>query len=193
MEPSRTPELTEAFPEDLRGSVRAVLEATSREQFALPRSLDDIGLVTLNGERLRIPARIYRAEPDWSRVRSRKLVERSITACLYTRHHDGYVRERALAHLPPVEEPWMAPFVIQLLGEYVIELVERAAMRIEGSPKAAYVVFLRENAGFLGLTTQRATSYWKEYHRQRFWKREDYPAFPALATLLRWRSSDTTA
>ena len=193
MEPSRTPELTEAFPEDLRESVRAVLEATSREQSPLVRSPNDIGLVTLNGERLRIPARIYRDEPDWSWVRSRKPVERSVAACLYTRHHDGYVRERALSHLPPVEAPWMAPFVIQLLGEYVIELVERAAMLIQGSPNTAFVVFLRENAGFLDLTAQRATSYWNEYHRRRFRKREEYPAFPAIATLLRWRSSHTAA
>ena len=117
-----------------------------------------------------------------------------LTAGYYnTRHHDGYVRERALAHLPPVEEPWMAPFVIQLLGEYVIELVERAATLIEGPPNPAFVVFLRENAGFLGLTAQRAASYWNEYHRRRFRKREEYPAFPAIATLLRWRSSDMAA
>jgi len=45
----------------------------------------------------------------------------------------------------------------------------------------------------LRLTTDRATSYWNEYYRQRFWSRDEYPAFRAIATLTRWLSSDTVA
>ena len=84
-----------------------------------------------------------------------------------------------------------APFIIQLLGEYVIELVERAASLIESAPKAGYVAFARENPDFLRLTTQRAASYWNVYYRGRIRKRADYPAFPALATLIAWSSSET--
>jgi len=84
-----------------------------------------------------------------------------------------------------------APFIIQLLGEYVIELVERAASLIESAPKAGYVAFARENPDFLRLTTQRAASYWNAYYRGRIRKRADYPAFPALATLIAWSSSET--
>ena len=148
------------------------------------RSPDDIGIVAVGGDQLRIPARIYNAEPDWASVRSLGPVEQSIVACLYTRHHDGRVRERALAHISNLNEAWVAPFVIQLLGEYVIELVEQAASILAQEPKSVYGSFLRENPEFLRLTMDRATSYWNEYYRQRFRKREDYPALRAIATLM---------
>ena len=193
MEPNQAPDFTEAFPDGLSARVRAVLEATSLGPSTQKRSQDDIGPITLNGQQLRIPARIYNPEPDWAIVRSLGDVERSIAACLFTRHHDGRVRERALTRVPVSVEPWAAPFVIQLLGEYVIELVERAASLIEGAPKAGYVAFARENPDFLRLTTQRATSYWNAYYRDRIRKRANYPAFPALATLIRWSSSEPAA
>src|SRR4051812_28754739 len=184
MEAKQNPDFTEAFPAGLSVRVRAVLEATSLGPSAQKRSPDDIGPIALNGQRLRIPARIYNPEPDWAIVRSLGDVERSIAACLFTRHHDGRVRERALTQVPVCVEPWAAPFVVQLLGEYVIELVERAAFLIEGTPQAGYVAFARENPDFVRLTTQRATSYWNAYYRDRIRKRADYPAFPALARLI---------
>src|SRR5262245_48570015 len=154
MERNQAPDLTEAFPERLAQSVRAVLEATSQEPSTQQRSPDDIGVIRLQGQPLLIPTRIYNPEPDWALVRLLGGIEQSVAACLFTRHHNGRVRERALAQLPVSDEPWVAPFVIQLLGEYVIELVERAAYLIEAWPKAGYVMFARENLDFLSLTAQ---------------------------------------
>jgi hypothetical protein len=193
MEPNQARDLTEAFPAGLSARVRAVLEATSLGPSTQKLRQDDIGPIIVNGQQLRIPFRIYNPEPDWAIVRSMGDVERSIAACVFTRHHDGRVRERALTQVPVSVESWAAPFVVQLLGEYVIELVERAASLIEVAPQAGYVAFARENPDFLRLTTQRATSYWNAYHRDRLRNRADYPAFPALARLIRWSSSETTA
>jgi hypothetical protein len=191
MEPNQAPDFTQAFPDGLAARVRAVLEATSLGRSAQKRSQHDIGPITLNGKQLRIPARIYNPEPARTIVRSLGDVERSIAACLFTRHHDGHVRERALTQIPVSVESWVAPFIIQLLGEYVIELVERAASLIEGAPTAGYVAFARENPDFLRLTSQRATSYWNAYYREGIRTRADYPAFPPLARLIRWSSSET--
>lgn len=194
MESNQAPDLTQAFPDRLSPSVRAVLEATfAPGPFTQERSQGDIGVIRLGGQRLLIPARIYNPEPEWAFVRSLGGIEQSIAACLFTRHHDGRVRERALGEIPVSVESWVAPFIIQLLGEYVIELVERAASLIEAGPKAGYVVFARENPDFLSLTAQRATSYWNAYYRRRIRKREDYPAFPALAMLIKWSLSETAA
>ena len=178
------PDLVEAFPESLHSHVRAVLAVIPGT--AQPRSAADIGSITLNGRPLRIPARIYLPEPDWREIDSLAAVERSIAACLYTLHHDGHVRQRALERVATLDQMWAAPFVLQLLGEYVIELVTGAASLLQGPPKDAFVVFLRENPEFLELIAQRATSYWNVYYRTQFRKREDYPAFPAIATLRQW-------
>src|SRR5690348_8275158 len=99
MASNQTPELTQAFPEHLRRSVLAVLEAIPDGPSAAGRSPDDIGVIALNCDPLRIPGRIYIPEPDWFLVRSLGDLEQSIAACLYTRHHNGHVRERALAHI----------------------------------------------------------------------------------------------
>jgi len=184
------PDLTEAFPESLRSHVREVLAVLPTPQ---PRRPDDIGAITLHGKPLRIPARVYHPEPDWREIDSLPAIEQLIAACLYTRHHDGYVRQRALERAITIDEVWVAPFVLQLLGEYVLELVAKVAVVLTGPPRHAFVSFLRENPGFLDLTTQRATSYWNEYHRTQFARHEDYPAFFALITLRRWLSGDTAA
>jgi hypothetical protein len=46
------------------------------------------------------------------------------------RHHDGFGRQRQLKTLLDADEPWTAPFIVQLLGEYVIQIcrdIERFA------------------------------------------------------------------
>ena len=45
-----------------------------------------------------------------------------MTAAIYSRHPDGRVRQRALGTLLDFDEPWTAPFIMQLLGEYVIQI-----------------------------------------------------------------------
>jgi hypothetical protein len=183
---SDTPVLIEAFPPTLESHVRAVVAIMQTPSH--PRSSDDIGPITINGHPLRIPARIYHPELGSPDIASLSQTEQSIAACLYTRHHDGHVRQRALARALDIDEAWAAPFVLQLLGEYVIELVEMVAGAVKGPPKASLMAFLRENPSFLQLTTERATSYWNEYYRGRFSRREDYPALSAIATLRDWLS-----
>jgi hypothetical protein len=77
----------------------------------------------------------------------------------------------------------VAPFIIQLLGEYVIEVVERAAAVVEEASSPAFALFVQENPSFLDLTIARATSSWNAYYRQRFRRREECPAFPAPAAV----------
>jgi hypothetical protein len=182
--PSNPPDLVEAFPSTLNSHVSAVVAIMPTPSH--PRSPDDIGPITLNGCPLRIPARIYHPELGSADIASLSQTEQSIAACLYTRHHDGHVRQRALEHALEIDEAWAAPFVVQILGEYVIELVEMVAVAVTGPPKTSFVTFLRENPSFLQLTTERATSYWNEYYRGRFSRREDYPALSAIATLREW-------
>ena len=184
MEAKSTPDLVEAFPEQLRSRAGVVLGAFVPQLGSVgSRSPDDVGLIVLNGEPLRIPARIYNAEPNWESVRSWGALEESLVGCLYSRHHDGHVRERALVHIHTPDEPWVIPFIIQLLGEYVLEVVERAASVLARCPQPSVVAFLRENPVFLNLTTARATSYWNEYYRRRFPIRVEYPGLVVLAGL----------
>ena len=69
-----------------------------------------------------ISYRVYNPAPPASYASGLSRTEQVVTAAIYSRHHDGLVRQRALATLLDFDEPWTAPFIVQLLGEYVIQV-----------------------------------------------------------------------
>ena len=73
-------------------------------------------------------------------------LQKEILSSLYTRHHDGFVRERHLRQLLGVDEPWLPPFVIRLLGEYVVEICELIADRVGAMPRETYAKFAMEKS-----------------------------------------------
>ena len=60
------------------------------------------------------------------------------------RHSDGHVREECLLQIVAVDRPWLAPFVVQLLGEYVIEIVEVIAATLHEHGPERLAGFARE-------------------------------------------------
>jgi hypothetical protein len=82
------------------------------------------------------------------------------------------------------------PFVLQLLGEYIIEICEDirrfAEVDLASRPAWAREVrsFADENPDFIVLTQQRATSYWECYYRGPHLYRDTYPGLHALKMLL---------
>lgn len=121
--------------------------------------------VQVDDEQVSIPYRIYNNEPAPDAVRRLPTVQQLILACLYTRHHNGYVRQRHLEAIVGHAETWVAPFVIQLLGEYVVQIVHaiRQGLADLDTPGTAtcrvYGRFAANNPEFIALTNQRATSY----------------------------------
>ena len=69
-----------------------------------------------------------------------------------------------------------APFVIQLIGEYVIEILQDIYKRIDKLGTENYRKFLIENPDFFITTKQRVSSYWDCFHRGLI-KKEDYVGF----------------
>lgn len=79
------------------------------------------GLVVA-GEAVVIPSRIYSPARSPHLASALSPAELAVTAAIYSRHADGRVRQRALGTLLDFDEPWTAPFIVQLLGEYVIQI-----------------------------------------------------------------------
>jgi hypothetical protein len=203
--------LAAAFPPALGSDVRA---AVARMPVArIPPTDFPIGFtnagrtvpVSVGGEKLVIPYRIYNPEPPGTRPsrfvprRFRRHLsaasisdltssQQGILACLYTRHHDGFVRQRWLKPVLSLEDDWAVPFIVALAGEYVLDIIldirrAVAAAVHPGSPqRQRYGRFIAENRRFFDLVRDRATSYWNCYHRTAF-ARADYPAFSLLTAL----------
>ena len=80
--------------------------------------------------------------------------------------------------------PWTAPFIVRLLGEYVIEIVESIFGALAtGEARSPLVTicghFAGHNPDFVALTRQQAASYWDCYHR-RLYPRLRLPGIVAL-------------
>jgi len=142
-------------------------------------------LVSVAGEDLELPSRIYNDPLPVDVIGDLGGVAELITGCVYSRHHDGYVRESACVTILSSAEPWVVPYVVQLLGEYVVEICALILTRLSAQSmfdSTAYRDFVAANPAYFELTRQRAISYWSCYYRRRF-AREDYPALIALDRL----------
>jgi hypothetical protein len=78
--------------------------------------------VRVGSEDVSIPYRIYHdpALIDTARLTSR---QEELLDCLLTRHHSGFVRQEHLGRIVCCNHDWTPPFVVQLVGEYVIEIL----------------------------------------------------------------------
>lgn len=189
-----TETLARAFPSSLRPSLTGVLGELPETAYPPVGSITssnsrDWPPLTLHGDRVVIPQRIYNSVPV-SDLAPQSSVAGLAIDCLYTRHHDGFVRQEALRRVltgPP--HPWTVPFVLQLLGEYVIEICDDIELFAK-TRFAAHLgwrthvrAFADENPEFMMLTKERATSYWQCYHRGAHLNRSTYPGLRALALL----------
>ncbi|MFF0066111.1 hypothetical protein ACFYRC_32135 [Streptomyces sp. NPDC005279] len=167
--------LAAAFPSRLAGDVRRALVVVPAVKISPVEPFQ----VEVQSETVTIPSRIYHDEPDAGVESSLTGTQRALLHCLYTRHCDGRVRQRHLEQIVGLGQPWIAPFVVQLAGEYVLEILEAICRELPGlgvagsAQRALYGEFIAQNPAFFARTERRVVSYWACYYR---WK---YPVFGA--------------
>jgi hypothetical protein len=143
-------------------------------------SRDDVGQIVIDGEPVAIPARIYSPPIPEAAPLALSTRQRFLLACIYSRHHDGHVRETSVRQIIDADDSCVVPFLVQPLGEYVVEIVEFLHEHRAALGTAAVREFARANPRFLARTRQRAISYWDCYFRRRWINRADYPALQVL-------------
>ena len=186
-------QLLRAFPSTARSDAQPAVDLVPPADYS-PLGLihesnnSDWPAVTFGGEMLEIPDRIYNEFPAHA-VTTLKPASRVAAGCIYTRHHDGHRRQEALRLALSHDVEWSAPFVVQLLGEYIVEIcVDIEQFLADASsthPNALQGLrhFTESNPDFMALTRARAASYWSEYYRADFSTTDDYPAVRALRRL----------
>lgn len=172
------------FPAALQQTALALFDAHPAAGFA--SAIHPGFTVSVQGELLSAPGRIYCKPGDLHAAITRSSGDtRLLALSLGTRHSDGRIREQCLRQIVAVDRPWVAPFVVQLLGEYVIEIVEVIAATLHERVPERIAAFAQENPQFMATTRRRATSYWHCYHRSRFPALQAYPAITALDAIER--------
>ncbi len=177
--------LLKSFPTELKSDVESVIKI-------LPLEKNDAKLcdgqvhkvenlihpteltINVNREQLTIPYRLYFNEPDIDSENNLTDRQKSIMNCIFLRHHNGYLREKRLKKLVHKDEKWIIPFTIQLLGEYVFEILEVLDEHINDKTINDYYSFIEENPKYWQQTESRMISYWNEYYRRKFPKLKQY-------------------
>jgi len=165
--------LVSAFPTSLRQNALVVAEA-----FPEPRH-PSAGHFSVNvqHEIVTIPYRLYHVP---SEIRAEHLtgLEKEFVDCLLTRHHDGLVRQHHSEKIVRLQNSWVPPFVVRLLGESVIEIIAVIHRNLDYLDRSLYREFFQSNSEFLPRTAQRVASYWNCY--QRLHPKENYLGFKVL-------------
>ena len=160
----------DAFPAPLKADASTV--AVRLVQDGGWRAFSDGFAVIVSGEAVTIPYRLYIEEVvDRSTYSPTEL---AVLDCLQTRHHNGYVRERALGRILTLNASWSVPFVIQLVAEYVVQILHLIESRWAEVDARLVGRFLVANQAFHSLVRQRVNSYWNCYYRRASPNRRDY-------------------
>jgi hypothetical protein len=169
--------LQKAFPSYLKNDAKSVFSS-----FNIKSEIKNYQTfsVNLRGEHLQIPYRIYFEKPNDFILNSTRSL---MLNCLFTRHYDGFLREKCLRRIIRSDEYWIAPFVFQSLGEYVIQILNVIEENLFPSLVENLSTFVSENPEFFNLTKSRVVSYWNEYYRHNFPKIENYVGYRILSKI----------
>jgi hypothetical protein len=165
--------LVASFPTYLKEHVLAALEVLPEPEHPAADGFS----VKVAGELVRVPYRLYYL-PDQIKTEHLTDLEKEIVDCLLTRHHDGFLRQQRLERIIRSGNPWVPPFVVQLVGEYAIEIIDVIYEHLNSLDRPLYREFLQANPEFFTQTTQHVESYWDRYHRRH--PREEYVGFKVL-------------
>ncbi|MFJ7637914.1 MULTISPECIES: hypothetical protein [unclassified Peribacillus] len=173
-------ELAKAFPSELEEDVLRVLSMMTQTNKIDVSSCFE---VHFKGSRLRIPERMYNNEFSLSHYQSLTDRQQLVVDCLFTRHHDGFIREKYLKkiiHQCSDVNGWILPYIIRLTGEYVIEILHVIKENVGHIDKDTIKEFITENPRFYQTIKSRVVSYWDCYYRREYPAKTDYVGFEII-------------
>ncbi len=185
--------LAEAFPPEHRPAALLAGEAIVRALAA--RQWTERFEVQSGGQSVLIPARLHF---DSDRLGLTASDEAWRFACaLQTRSNNGFERQRAARNLLADLQPCTAPFIVALIGEYIVQILDDIAAALTPANTRTLGAFVVQNEAYWNTTKRRVTSYWNEYYRsgttsetRRLYRRDDYIGFKLIDRLERAASGN---
>ncbi|MBQ9746279.1 MAG: hypothetical protein IJW21_05605 [Clostridia bacterium] len=120
----------------------------------------------LCGEYVQVPYRIYFSECTEEQLCRLGSAQRAIYHCIFSRSHDGFVRERHLKELFAAGVPDFAlPYVVKSGEDYVVEILQTVYSLFAGKDLADLRKFCGRNIKNVQTCHSRMMSYRQEYYR----------------------------
>jgi hypothetical protein len=126
--------------------------------------------VRLNKEYIKIPYRIYINEVEDETIQDLNEIQKTILYCLYSRHYNGFVRQKYIKKLLYKNDRFIAPYIIQIIGENISEIMEGIDKYIDINVENV-TEFLAYNLYFWKDIKGKVQSNWNLFQR------EKYPVF----------------
>lgn len=155
-----------AFPSYLAPHVENVFKKLHTQY---DHSFNHFFRINVNDEELKIPYRTYYDEVECTGFSK---LEMDIVNCYYSLNGNGFIREKYLRKIICLNEEWSIPFVIKLLGEYVMELLDIIYENLHNLDKYQYKKFITNNQYFYFITKQRMNSYYHSYYHTQYMQRK---------------------
>ncbi len=139
--------------------------------------------INIGWEKILIPYRIYLDEKEFTHIDHLSPRQQQIIHCILTRNHDGFVRQKHLKKIMPIQEIRSAVYILHLIGDYV----EQILLDIYDNLDFKSIDLLKQVIAFNSLfydqvIKSRVSNYWYCYHR-RHCRQEDYVGVKILAQL----------
>ena len=144
--------IQKAFPVKIRREVDSLLTKFTVET---KHSTHRGETVVIGEENFEIPDRIY-YNPPYSLTNSKfTRKEQEICNCIFSRHNDGYIRQKAIQNIIGSDNYWTIPYIVRIIGEYVIEILNDIDSDFELINKSNLTSFVRQNPKFYNQTRSR--------------------------------------
>ncbi|WP_267381306.1 hypothetical protein [Sphingomonas sp. GC_Shp_6] len=156
--------LAEAFPSEYQSA--AMLAGNAAACLLTKRQWTERFPVQVGAQRVLIPARLHFTADRLSLTESEEAWP--FARALQTRSNDGFERQRAARDLLADLQPWGAPFIVALIGEYVVEILDDILAALTPDLARTLGAFVIGNQAYWNTTKRRVTSYWNVYYRARW-------------------------
>ena len=180
------PMLAAAFP--IRHRLEAIAAGDEVARLLAPRQSTVRFSVRVEAETVLIPARLNFVSNELALLENDQAWR--FARALHTRSNDGFERQRAARDLLNSMESWAAPFIVALMGEYIVEILEDIADALTPELEQTLGDFIVGNEAFWATTKRRVTSYWNAYHASSCatgphgsWRRDEYVGFKLTGRL----------
>lgn len=164
--------MLDAFPKELNYHASIVLSLisnnTENHLFA-DASEECFTYRLLDGQIISFPSRIY--YQDEFEILSPRLSfeQKMIYHCIFSRHCDGFVREKHIQYILCEDYPdWVLPYILKVSDEYVYEILEDIYGELKNRDNEKIKAFCQKNIQSFLKSHDRMISYWNEYYRCNF-------------------------
>ena len=163
-------QLCKAFPCELKEDIRVVFKLFTRPVYYYGSKLTEVigpyAEFNVNNELVYIPNRIYYKEVNSIKIKSLSETQKTIFYCIFTRSHNGYLREKYVRKLLATDYPqWAIPFIVKLCDDYVLEILTAIYELLKDKDTTAIKQFCLMNKKAVRSCCDRMLNVWYVYDR----------------------------